>query len=67
LVAQPLGELPELRKLNHRLVAVHAYNKLGCFGSWRNGCVTIAMLHPSQRDMPMDKLNATVGEVKTKL
>jgi hypothetical protein len=38
-------------------------NKMASVGSWRNGCMTIGILRPSQPDMPKDVTRyATVGE-----
>jgi hypothetical protein len=41
MVAQPLRELQEPWKKGHRLLAVHAKNKMERVGSSRNGCATI--------------------------
>jgi hypothetical protein len=54
MVAQPLHELPEPQKMDHRLLAVVAKNKMASVGSSHNGCVTIGIPQPSQRDMPRD-------------
>jgi hypothetical protein len=52
--------------MDHRLVAVRTKKKnLARIGSSHNGCATIGILQPSQRDMPKDfVLYATVGEVE---
>jgi hypothetical protein len=50
--AQPLCELPELRKMDHRLLAVRSKNKMANVGSSHNGCMIIVILRPSQRDIP---------------
>jgi hypothetical protein len=41
--------------MDHRHVAIGAKNKLVNVGSLRNGCATIGISQPSQRDMPRDK------------
>jgi hypothetical protein len=62
--AQPFPKLPEPGKMDHRLVEVCAKTKMVSVGSSRNGCVTIGISQPSQRDMPRDFAQyATVGEV----
>jgi hypothetical protein len=62
--AQPLHELPEPGKMDHRLLAVLAKSKMPNVGSLRNGCTTTGISRPSQRDMPTDVARyATVGEV----
>jgi hypothetical protein len=51
-VAQPLHELPELRKMDHGLVAVRAKNKMANVGSSRHCLRDLGILQPPQRDMP---------------
>jgi hypothetical protein len=51
---QPMCELPELWKMDHRLLAVRAKNKMASVGSLQNGCATIGILQPSHRHMPSD-------------
>jgi hypothetical protein len=48
MVTQPLRELQELRKMDDKLLAVRAKNKIASFGSSHNGCAT------SQRYLPRD-------------
>jgi hypothetical protein len=55
IVAQPSRELLEPQKMDHRLLAVSAKNKMASVGSLRNGCATIGILQLWQRDMPRDK------------
>jgi hypothetical protein len=53
-VAQPLCELPELRKMDHRLVAVRATNKTANVGSSRHCLCNLAISQPPQSNMPRD-------------
>jgi hypothetical protein len=65
MVAQPLRELPEPQKMDHRLLPVCTKNKMAGVSSSRNGCATPKILQPSQRDMPRDFVRyATVEEVE---
>jgi hypothetical protein len=68
MVAQPLCELPEPRKMDQRLVAVCAKKKMECVDTSRNGCATIGMSQPAQCDIPRDfAWYATVREVEAEL
>jgi hypothetical protein len=53
-VAQPLRELPEPQKMDHRLVAVRAKNKMVNVGSSRHCFCDLDILQLPQRDMPRD-------------
>jgi hypothetical protein len=53
MVAQPLDELIELRKMDHRLLEVRAKNKMANVGS-SNGCATIGISPLSQCHVPRD-------------
>jgi hypothetical protein len=52
MVAQPLSELPKPGKMDYRLVAVLAKNKMPNVGSSRNGFATIGISQPSHCDIP---------------
>jgi hypothetical protein len=65
MAAQALHELPELRKMDNRLLSVHEKNKMANVGSSHNGCAKLGTQQPSQRDMPRDFAQyATIGEVE---
>jgi hypothetical protein len=52
--AQPLRELPEPRKTDHRLFAVRAKNYMASVGSSDNDCTTLGISLLSQSGMPTD-------------
>jgi hypothetical protein len=54
IVAQPLHELPEQRKMDHRLLSGCAENKMASVDSSRNYCATIGLLQLLQHDVPKD-------------
>jgi hypothetical protein len=57
-------ELPEPQKMDHRLVAVCAKNKMANVGSSRHCLCDLGISQPPQRDMPRDFARyAKVGEV----
>jgi hypothetical protein len=63
-VAQPLHELSEPRKMDHRLVVVRAKNKMANVGSSRHCLCDLGISQPPQRDMPRDFVQCVkVGEV----
>jgi hypothetical protein len=49
---QPLHELPEPGKMDKRLLAVRANNRMASGSSSCNNCMTIGISLPSQRGMP---------------
>jgi hypothetical protein len=60
-----LRDLPEQQKMEHRLLVVRAKKQDACGGSSHNGCATIGISRPSQRDMPRDFARyATVEEIQ---
>jgi hypothetical protein len=64
MVKQPLCEMPEPYKTDHRLVAVRAKKVLAVYAM---GVWSIGLLQPSQHDMPRDfAWYGTVGEVEAK-
>jgi hypothetical protein len=67
MVAQPLCELPGLRKMDHRFLADRAKNKMARAGSSLNDCETIGIPQPSQREVPRDFARYSVMEVEAKL
>jgi hypothetical protein len=63
-VAQPLHELPEPRKTDHKLVAVRAKHNMANVGSSRHCLCDLGISQPPQCAMPRDfALYAKVGEV----
>jgi hypothetical protein len=63
MVAQPLRVLPAPWKMDNRLLAVRAKNKMASVGSLRNGNAEIGIPQPSLRDVLSDFTKyATVGE-----
>jgi hypothetical protein len=48
-------ELPQPQKIDNRLVAVRAENKMASVGSSHMGYATIGILQLSQSNMPRDK------------
>jgi hypothetical protein len=69
MVAQPSREQPEPLKMDEKLfLAFGAKNKMASVGSSHNGCATIGISLPSQRNMPNDVSQyATVREVEAEL
>jgi hypothetical protein len=66
--AEPLRELPEPQKMDHRLLVVSAKNKTTSVGSSHNGCTTTGISRPAQLDMPMNVARyTTVREVDAEL
>jgi hypothetical protein len=65
-VAQPLCELPEPQKMDHRLAAVCAKNKMANVRSLPHCLCDLGISQPPQRNMPRDFARyAKVGEVGT--
>jgi hypothetical protein len=63
-IVQPLRELPEPQKMDHRLVAVRAKNKMANVGSSCHCLCDLGISQPPQGDMPRDFARyAKVGEV----
>jgi hypothetical protein len=63
-IAQPLRELSEPLKMDHRLVEVCAKNKTANVGSSRHCLYDLGISQRPQRDMPRDFARyAKVGEV----
>jgi hypothetical protein len=66
-VAQPLRELPEPQKMDHRLVAVRAKNKMANVGSLRHCLCNLDISQPPQHNMPGDLAQyAKVRDVEAK-
>jgi hypothetical protein len=61
---QPLRELPEPQKMDHKLMEVHAINKMANAGSSCHCLGDLGISQPPQRDMPRDFARyVKVGEV----
>jgi hypothetical protein len=66
-VAQPLRKLSELRKMDHRLVAVRRKNKMANVFNLRHCLYDLGISQTPQCDMPRDFARyAKVGEVDAK-
>jgi hypothetical protein len=66
VICQPLRELPEPQKIDHRLVAVRTKNKMVNVGSLHYCLCDLGISQPPQHDMPRDFARyAKVGEVDT--